>query len=1021
MKKITISILLQLLFISLAYSQGTSEKVCGDDLTGQPDATSIVLRWTPYLGTQTAAEYRVKRNGADIGSTIGKLGYFTDHGLAPGTTYSYLVEGLEANGNMICKSNSINVTTASQSTIRTRYNLLAIAFNPQSGIESELNHIRTFLNYRLDFLKYASQNSVNLDIYNSDITIINASPPLKPNSTSVDYIKLASTIYPELGNNTIVDLIESYDIDIVWVVGTPTGYDFGENILMGNSNLGNDTWISEKVKCSRSFFIHSNSPDARAFDAAAHHVEGTMTSATEKSLTNWPRDKEYLVYTKDPTSYATSPERLNLFEQFRLTDEWNGIGAYASKGNANCGSSHFVPGSIRNSVNYPDYTYYDIEAWKRYVDCYADDWLSYPNFSNESRKISGYDFGAFNNYQENTLVSSFGFGTSSFHYWWFNHIPHNPGVTDRKLNNWWPYIYDCNRFDGSAIEYPVDGFPVTPVTYTPTNDEYGTEETGINTDWMFWHTNTDFGQRADLSIINKIENPEYVKNGQHAIKIDLDIESFSINGRNDLIYPSFKNAHWQFSNIDSIVFSVKLNSQDRIRGTNPIIRLCKNGNNRIEFVPRKDDAYVNLFNEDVLKDSSGWYTFSIPIEGNNSWERNVIGYIDSALSVSEQELVKLQIVSEILKDVNYFEISIQSDGSRGESLVYYIDNLKVHHKDTTNAPQSISGFSLINERTGDVILDFYDSITLDIGNPDFSKWTIRANTLPDTVGSVVFRLDKKIKQVENFFPYTLQKNILSLLKPGIHTLATEIYSKPYKRGEQGIGRTATINIINSAAILNFEVVDISGKVLMELNNGDTINIKDPAFELISIVANVTTKNVGSVTFWLNHRKFHTENQAPYSLNGDYGGYFNPWKAKAGNYTLVAVPYSWKWGIGYAGEARKVHFKVIEKEICNENNSKANVANARVSESIEHQGEEISLSLFPVPVEDELHIKIDKQAGNSFFVAIRNIQGQSVHAGTYSSYQLQNTSIRTAGWQSGIYYVQIFGDNGLGKIVKFVKK
>ena len=138
-----------------------------------------------------------------------------------------------------------------------------------------------------------------------------------------------------------------------------------------------------------------------------------------------------------------------------------------------------------SSTTYDDYTYYDIEAWQRYVDGYADEWLTYPNFSGKSRKINGYDFSAFNNYQENGSTSSFAFGTASFHYWWFNHIPHNPGVSDGKLNNWWPYIYDFNRFDGSAIQYPVDGFPVVPTTYSTTNNEYGTEEGGMDTTGCF--------------------------------------------------------------------------------------------------------------------------------------------------------------------------------------------------------------------------------------------------------------------------------------------------------------------------------------------------------------------------------------------------------------------------------------------------------------------------------------------------------------------------------------------------------
>ncbi|MCG8310806.1 MAG: MBG domain-containing protein, partial [Cytophagales bacterium] len=651
------------------------------NLTAQPDATSIILNWDSYAGDETLKEYKVKRNGIYIGSTIGKYGYFTDHGLSPGTTYSYLVEGFGPINNIICQSEIIEVQTTSQTTVKTNYKLLAIVFNPGSVLDPELNHIQTFLRYRLDFLKNSSHNSVILDVYNDDIVTLDAFPPLQLNSTYVDYAKLAVTPYPELNGDNFVDLIEKYEIDIVWVVGTPVGHDFGENILMGNKNLGNNTWISTKVKCSRSFFIHSNSPDARAFDAAAHHVEGTMTSATDKDPFAWPRDKEYLVYTKVREDYSVYPAKLHLFEQFRLTDEWNGIGAFASKGNASCGSSHFVPGSIRNSVNYSDYTYYDIEAWQRYVDCYADKWLNYPDFSGESRKINGFDFGAFNNYTENHTSYSFRFGTSSFHFWWFNHIPHNPGVTNGKLNNWWPYIYDCNRFDGTAIDFPVYGFPITPTEYIITNNEYGTETSDAEA-WGFWHSCTDFGQRADTYIVDNTNSPEYIKNGQYAIKVDVDVESFSFNGRNDMIYPRFRNAHWDFLNMHSLSLSIKFVDQALIRGTNPIVRLCKNGNNRIEFVPRKTGIYTNLFNDEIFKDSNGWFNFRIPMCGDETWERNVIGYMAPGLTPIQQEQAKLQLIKHILEDVNYIEISIQAGGSRGESIKYYIDDLKFLPKDT---------------------------------------------------------------------------------------------------------------------------------------------------------------------------------------------------------------------------------------------------------------------------------------------------------------------------------------------------
>jgi hypothetical protein len=35
------------------------------------------------------------------------------------------------------------------------------------------------------------------------------------------------------------------------------------------------------------------------------------------------------------------------------------------------------------------------------------------------------------------------------HRWWLNHLPNAPGRSEGKLNNWWAYVTDFNRFDES--------------------------------------------------------------------------------------------------------------------------------------------------------------------------------------------------------------------------------------------------------------------------------------------------------------------------------------------------------------------------------------------------------------------------------------------------------------------------------------------------------------------------------------------------------------------------------------------
>ena len=153
-------------------------------------------------------------------------------------------------------------------------------------------------------------------------------------------------------------------------------------------------------------------------------------------------------------------------------------------------------------------------------------------------------------------------------------------------------------------------------------------------------------------------------------------------GRNDVFYPVTRNLHSNLSALSEARFSVKLgNNAALIRGTNPIFRIYKNSGNRIEFVPLSNGVYTNLFESSVLRDAEGWYNFGIPITGNATWEKHVIGYIDPALSDSEKQTERARIEREILADVNYVEISIRSITNQWENpddiTSYFVDGLQL--------------------------------------------------------------------------------------------------------------------------------------------------------------------------------------------------------------------------------------------------------------------------------------------------------------------------------------------------------
>jgi hypothetical protein len=700
------------------------------NLSGQPDATSVILSWTPYSGPQSIDKYTVIRNNQVVGSTVCKLGYFSDFGLQPGNNYQYKVQGFNTNGELICESEALDIQTTTETEIKTDYTLLAIVFDPTGEVQEHMPRIENFLKYRMEFLRNATHNSVNLSLYQDQIITINEFPAIDPqNSSEVDYVKVSSTPYAELQSMSMVDLVEKYDIDMVWVLGSPEGYNFGATSLMGNYDLHN--WTGSKVPCSRTFFILHATPNASSLEPSGRLIENLLNTAAIRNPEAWPRNKEYSVFTSDRMSTSTTFENLQLVDIFMLSDEWTGPNIYASKGNANCGSSRYIPGSIRSSEQNVYGSYTDIEAWKRYVPCFADNWLNYPVFSNESRILNGYDHGAFNRYIENSDSSFFWFGTASFHYWWFNHIPHNPGVYEGKLNNWWPYIYDCNRFDGSYINYPVSGFPITPNRYTVT-EEVGTESSSADW-WMFWHSATNYGQRADIGIVDKNTQANMVKEGQYALKSSIQIEWFTREGQNDLIYPRYRNANWSFTENEAISFTIKTEQLNFIQGTNPIVRICTNGNNRIEYVPIKNGRYVNLFHDPEYASSveNGWYTFTIPLRGNDLWQKNLIAYIDPDLDEAQKEAAREAIFQNILSHVNYLEISIECGGNKGDVFTYYLDNLRVSPY-TVPTPVIIENLTLQPDVTS-VILTW----TPYAGSPAAKSYRVKRNGTD--IGSTIGR------------------------------------------------------------------------------------------------------------------------------------------------------------------------------------------------------------------------------------------------------------------------------------------
>jgi len=685
------------------------------------DATSVRLEWVPVT---SAHEYRASRDDMSIGSSVARVGVFTDFGLEPGMEYRYVVEAYNASGALIARSNPVTAQTTHSTRVRTRYTVLAIAFNPtQESLVTET----TYLKHRTQFLRLASRDTVRIDFYKERIVSVPVMPPLTPGTNIVDHSQLVvAPDLPGLDGYSIVDLVEMGAIDHVWIVHVPPEVDTRENTFIGNRPVQGDglvtkfTWPLLPVKCSRSFFVNGFLPDERSWDAYAHMVEGIMTSITDGHPAVWPRAYPFTVYADhyERNNDMLELRSLNDFERFRLTDGWNGNGelAFASPGNSVAGSSHFPPTTPRIG-GFDDYTFHDIggPAWRDYVDSAIDEWRDYPLLSYARRKINGYEFGAFHHYAEADSAYSAEFGASpqdhrsfrgaasSFHQWWFAHLPGNPGVTDGKLNTWWPYLFDSNRFDGTAIDYPVTGFNDPPDSTVaehdalPVGGEYGTELRSA-ANWGYWHSQNGFSpgaKAADLSIALGSERAEHVVSGEYALRVQVESSQYWEwlgSGRNDVFYPVSRNAGWHRPDLAEVRFAIRPEtSADLLVNTNPVVRLYKDRGTRIELVPLRNGAYVNLLEDTALRDAQGWYHFSASLFDELTWEKNIIGYIDPGLTGAALAQARAGLEHAILSDLNYLEISIRSTGTVDadtaiDVLSYYIDDLRLIDAAVDNCP-----------------------------------------------------------------------------------------------------------------------------------------------------------------------------------------------------------------------------------------------------------------------------------------------------------------------------------------------
>jgi len=97
-----------------------------------------------------------------------------------------------------------------------------------------------------------------------------------------------------------------------------------------------------------------------------------------------------------------------------------------------------------------------------------------------------------------------------------------------------------------------------------------------------------------------------------------------------------------------------------------------------------------------------------------------------------------------------------------------------------------------------------------------------------------------------------------------------------------------------------------------LNSGATLNLGTMPTRNWNLRANTQPGTVGSVRFGYDgNAAYRTESAAPYALEGDSGGNYNPWTPSVGSHSTTGTPYDSAGGAGAAGTPLTITFTVID--------------------------------------------------------------------------------------------------------------
>jgi hypothetical protein len=290
---------------------------------------------------------------------------------------------------------------------------------------------------------------------------------------------------------------------------------------------------------------------------------------------------------------------------------------------------------------------------------------------------------------------------------------------------------------------------------------------------------------------------------------------------------------------------------------------------------------------------------------------------------------------------------------------------------TSDTGQGVVSFTLVNAQTDQDIRDLVDGEVIDLATLGTTQISVRINTSPARVGSVVVALNTNQRyRVDESLPYTMA-NVSGTdylpwaYKAGVNTIKATPFTLSNGQGTVGTPLTINISFIDSGSgatstpvpptstptstategptsgpsatnppvtstptatatatatatssagqsVVSYTLVDAqTDQDIRELVDGETIDLASLGTSQISVRINTSPSRVGSVVVALNtNQRYRVDESPPYTMANVSGTDYLPWAYKNGQNIIKATPFTLSNGQGTAGAPLTITIYVV---------------------------------------------------------------------------------------------------------------